>query len=133
LTFARQVLKGVHDSIVNEVREEQHAFSQQISDHELTIPQINSYTDDFVTLQLKTSAHKTKKCFKEQAKIDSRVDIPDIIVNDCLLIVESEIQHGVDNIKFDLLLKASVRDKSLSSNDMMNIEASIRRAYDFFL
>ena len=133
MTFARQVLEGVRDIIVNEVHDEQHAFAQQISGHELTMTQVNLYVDEMVTVQLKSSAQKTKNHFKEQAKIDSKTEVPDIILHDCLLIVESEIRHGFDNIKFDLLLKASLRDKSLTSSEIVSIEAQIKRAYDFFL
>jgi hypothetical protein len=56
-----------------------------------------------------------------------------MVIDSVFAEIEAQIRVGVDNIKFELLLKASLRDKSLSSNEKINIEASLKRAYEFFI
>ena len=55
------------------------------------------------------------------------------MIDNVLADIEAQIRVGVDNIKFELLLQASLRDKSLSNKEKLNIEASIKRAYEFFI
>lgn len=95
--------------------------------------QINSYNDDFIALQLKTMRHKVNLSFKEQVGIkEKEIKIPDCILYNLLAEIDYQIRQGLDNIKFELLLKASLSEKSLSNKEKTNIEASVKRAYDFF-
>ena len=51
-----------------------------------------------------------------------------MLIDNVLADIEAQIRVGVDNIKFELLLQASLRDKSLSNKEKLNIEASVKRA-----
>ena len=51
LEFSNQVLIAIRDTIVNKVHDEQHSFGSQVNSAEdLTIRQINSYSEDFISL-----------------------------------------------------------------------------------
>lgn len=134
LEFLNQTLIGIRDSIINDVNEEQHSFGLQISAVEdLTMRQINSYSDDFIALQLKTTKHKVIVQLKEQVSIkEKEIQIPNCLLQNLCNDIEFEIRKGVDNIKFEMLLKASLSEKSLNNKEKSSIEASVKRAYEFF-
>lgn len=47
--------------------------------------------------------------------------------------IDYQIRTEIDRIKFQLLLNASLKEGSLSKQDKMSLEASVKRGYQFVL
>jgi len=96
----------------------------------LITKQINGYISDFIDLQSKQAAHKVTEMVKAKTGLK---EVPGIITADAIKELNYRIREGVDKVKFDLLLKASMKENSLSSKEKETVVASIKRAYDFVL
>ena len=60
-------------------------------------------------------------------------EVPGVITADAIKELIYRIREGVDEVKFDLLLKASVQENSLSSKEKETVYTSLVCAYDLVL
>ena len=77
--------------------------------------------------------HKTIVRLREETGISEKERVPSVLVVNVFAEIEHHVRTGIDRIKFDLLLKASLLEGSLSNKHKMDLEASIKRAYEFVL
>lgn len=98
--------------------------------NELSTAEINSYSQAFTDLQCTQAEHKVTATFKEKTGLKV---VPAIMTRDLIKELEFKVREGVDKVKFDLLLQASMRENSLSKKERDALVASMRRAFDFVM
>ena len=78
----------------------------------MIVRQIEGYCTDFVALQTRSVRHKVAKSFTEITNCGKA--IPEFLTISITQELDLAIKQGIDNLKFELLLKASLREGSLS-------------------